>query len=356
LGGEKQMGSRRDFRGFSRRAALLAASLAIVLGLSITAYATNLFGFGDVAGMIDPTVAESFDGDSAVEINESQISGDYSVTLLGMAQGGKISPLGSEVTEDDHTYLAVAVKKTDGSAISKDSAFHILPLISGEKPWQVSFGEYAQSWTVKDGVFYTLVDVEDLSVFADRTVYLAVMDTPFYDHDKFVYDEQSGEISINSEYAGVVTLFELPLDKSKADPEAAAKILAGETDETAEGTQAEEDAAAITQAIDDQLDLLPGEDFVLIEESVKEVTINADGSWEYNGYQAMADGREGHDSGVLGQLKWNKNGYAVINFMTMEKDGETTHTECTMLKKEADGKIYGMIYECPNFEFEAVAK
>jgi hypothetical protein len=302
--------------------------------------------------MIDPAIAGSFDNDSAVEINESQVSGDYLITLLGMAQGDKISGLTNEgkPLTGNHTYLAVKIERADGSSFSEVGSLHILPMISGEKPWRVSLGGYSQGGRFENGVLYTLIDVENLEYFADRTVYLAVMDTPFYDHGKFIYDETSGKIRINPQYAGVITLFELPLDESKADPEKAAAIIAGSMSATGEETQSDRDAAAAVQGLQELSAGFPGEDFVLIEESVKEVTIGPDGSWEYNGYQVMGDGREGDDRGMLDRLEWNENGYALINYMTTEKDGET-YSECTMLKKEADGKIYGMIYQCPTFEF-----
>jgi hypothetical protein len=336
----------------SRRVIALAASLALAIAFSATAYATNMFGIFYVANMIDPTIASSFDSDSAVEINESQVSGDYIITLLGMAQGDEIQGLSNEgkPLTGNHTYLAVKIEKAAGAGSSEVGLLHILPMISGEKPWQVQLGEYNQGGMFEDGVLYSLIDVENLEYFADRTVYLAVMDTPFYEHSKFIYDEASGKIQINPQHTGVVTLFELPLDASKANPEEAAKIIAGGMNATSAGTQADKDAAAAVQGLQELSAEFPGEDFIIIEDSVKEIVIGSDGSWEYNGYQVMGDGRDGHDQGMLDQLKWNKNGYAMINYMTTEKDGET-YSECTMLKKEADGKIYGMVFQCPTFEF-----
>jgi hypothetical protein len=348
--GEKRTG----FRGFSRRMVLLAASLALVLGLTVTAYATGLFGFGEVAQMVDPTAASTFRTDSAVEIGESQVSGGYEVTLLGMAKGGELATEGFEGDEiaASHTYLAAAVAKEDGSAVSADAQFFVLPMISGQKPWQTTFSDYGQASVVKDGVYYTLIDVENLEIFADRTVYLSVMDSPFYDHSKFVYDDVDGTIAVSPEYGGVVTLFELPLDKSLADPAKAAEIIA---QNTAPVSEAGEDEPTGFESYGDAIvseDDIPGPDYILIDDSVKELTVKADGTSYYE--YAPQDGFTiFHRIINLPAKKYNKAGYSPETYMSYEVDGEMK-TVCLMVRKAEDGKLYGEVYKVPNLEFFAV--
>lgn len=46
-----------------------------------------------------------------------------------------------------------------------------------------------------------------------------------YDQDAFLFDDSTGELTRNPDYPGVNALFALPVDKSKADPQAAARCL-----------------------------------------------------------------------------------------------------------------------------------
>jgi hypothetical protein len=41
---------------------------------------------------------------------------------------------------------------------------------------------------------------------------------PFYNNQAFIYDEQTGEITANPDYIGASVIFNLPVDKSLADP------------------------------------------------------------------------------------------------------------------------------------------
>jgi hypothetical protein len=86
-------------------------------------------------------------------------------------------------------------------------------------------GGYSE--TVSDGVTYRLVECDDVAVFADCGLYFAVGTGAFISRDTFNYDEQTGEIAVNPDYAGASAVFDLPLDKSLADPEAARAYLDG---------------------------------------------------------------------------------------------------------------------------------
>jgi hypothetical protein len=70
-----------------------------------------------------------------------------------------------------------------------------------------------------------MIECDNIELFADRSIYLCVMDTPFYNVEAYNYDEKTGEITVNENYTGMNLLFNLPLDKAKADPEAASKYL-----------------------------------------------------------------------------------------------------------------------------------
>ena len=77
-------------------------------------------------------------------------------------------------------------------------------------------GEYTQ--TQKE-------DMENISIFADRGLYIGVSSGTFYDAEAYVFSQETGEITRNEAYDKVNALFNLPLDPAKGDPEAAEAFL-----------------------------------------------------------------------------------------------------------------------------------
>jgi hypothetical protein len=77
-------------------------------------------------------------------------------------------------------------------------------------------GGYAE--IVADGVLYRIIECDDISIFADRGVYIGIHEGYFPNNRVFLLDERTGELSVNPEYDGFCALFDLPLDKSLADP------------------------------------------------------------------------------------------------------------------------------------------
>lgn len=101
--------------------------------------------------------------------------------------------------------------------------FLVTPFIRGYNP--VTYNAFAfgggYTDTVINGVLYRIMECDNMEKFADRDLYLGVLDSTFYRKDAYYYDEASGEISRSESYEGLNALFQLPLDESKADPEAA---------------------------------------------------------------------------------------------------------------------------------------
>jgi hypothetical protein len=62
-------------------------------------------------------------------------------------------------------------------------------------------------------------------MFADRGLYFAVCTGVFYDRDAFLWDERTGEVTVNPDFDGASAVFDLPIDPSRADPEKAARYL-----------------------------------------------------------------------------------------------------------------------------------
>lgn len=218
-------------------AGLLAAVLLLVL--SVSAYAaTQLFSPKQVAEHFgDQLLAEAFDSQDAIEINQSKDSGDYRFTLHGIVSGAGLSAFkhSSEEIYPDRTYAVVSIMRQDGEPMPSTAddeygkdPFFISPLIKGQEPWRVNIvtmnGAYNEA--VIDGVMYRLIECDQVEVFADRGVYLAISSgSTFFSKEAFKYDEATGEIHVNEDYAGAALLFDLPLDTAKADQEKAETYL-----------------------------------------------------------------------------------------------------------------------------------
>ncbi|MCQ6560539.1 hypothetical protein [Paenibacillus mendelii] len=215
----------------SKRISIGVLVAVCTLVLSITAVAAaQLFSSKQVAQHLgDQVLAQAFESRDAIEVNQSVASGDYNFTLHGIVSGVGLSGLNSSAQDinPERTYAVVSIAKQDGSPMPATSdpeygqePFFISPFIKGQKPWQVNIitmnGGYSE--LVVDGIMYRLIECDDVEMFADRGVYLAVSsgDT-FFNNKAYAYNEATGEISPKTDYKGTAILFDLPLDKAKAD-------------------------------------------------------------------------------------------------------------------------------------------
>ncbi len=205
-------------------------SAAIICLLAVTVFAAyNYLTAKQVADKFDNHIlAENFeDSDMSGEVITD---GKYKAVILGITSGKNISEFESSSWEvfPDRTYIAAAVEKTDKSAMTYDDEILVTPLIEGLRPWQYNIftmngGRQSQ---IIDGVLYTIVEFDSIEYFADRHIYLAILDQTFYSTEAYNYDEETGLMSINESYDGTNILFDLKVDKSKADPIKAAEYLA----------------------------------------------------------------------------------------------------------------------------------
>lgn len=213
-----------------KKTALLIAAAVALLAVSVSAAVVWLTPAQVAAELNDPLLAEAFQSEDAVILNETQTAGDYTVTLLGMVSGKNISQWCADA-EVRRTYAVVSVARTDGTpltednygiyATSPDGDFTITPLVSGYDPRAVNvftLGSGCSSF-LQDGRAYYVLDTRNLEIFADHTVYLALYEgfaAPSYERFSAAED---GSISMRDDVVGC--LFTLPLDESRADPEAA---------------------------------------------------------------------------------------------------------------------------------------
>ena len=219
-------------------AAALAA--AIVLGAgSVTAYASWKYLAPDTVSEYfkDTKLTHAFQSDNAVTINETQTIGNYRITLLGIISGKdltKYEHISNGTVCDDRTYSVTAIEYADGRPMpdTMDDAysslsFFVSPLIKDYNPadYNISTMRGGYSEFHEDGILYRLTECDNVEIFADHGLYLCVTDTTFYNHKAYHYNETTGEISRNEDYDGLNALFRLPVDASKADPQAAASYL-----------------------------------------------------------------------------------------------------------------------------------
>ncbi|MBP1995750.1 hypothetical protein [Paenibacillus eucommiae] len=282
-------------------AGLLAAVLLLVL--SISAYAaTQLFSPKQVAEHLgDQLLADAFESKDAIQINQSMVSGDYRFTLHGLVSGAGLSEF-SHSSEDiypDRAYAVVSITRQDGKPMpntddpeyGKDP-FFISPLIKGQKPWQVNIvtmnGGYNE--IVIDGVLYRIIECDQVEMFADRGVYLAISSgTTFYRNEAFIFDEKTGEIRAREDYPGASLLFDLPLDAAKADHAKAEAYLeallnpsSSQDSRSNEDSSDAEDEEWVNWINDLRAKIRNGETIgETLSASIKEVTYDASGNIIY---------------------------------------------------------------------------
>lgn len=119
---------------------------------------------------------------------------------------------------EEHSYYVLAVQNAE----NEDERIIASPFVKGKAPWQYNLfhmgGSSESQWI--DGVRYYIYECENLDIFANYGVYLGVSDQA-PGAGNFSYNEKTGEISANPKYNGVSVLFELSLDRTKANEEKA---------------------------------------------------------------------------------------------------------------------------------------
>ena len=236
-----------------RKSFVAAACVCLLAAGSITAYAAyHYLSPAQVAERVSTNgaLAEAFEGEEAILINETQQSNGYDITLLGLVSGKNLELcVPEEISSnlrDIRTYAAVAIAKSDGTEMEYDNLC-ISPLINGVD-WFVANNatlDVGLTWFKQDGVVYELINCDNLQIFADRGVQLGVVDDFGNEGSAFYMDTQTGVYNKNADYEGTNALFTLPLDKSKADAkEAEAYIYALEHTEENEREISEEERSA----------------------------------------------------------------------------------------------------------------
>lgn len=222
----------------NRYTAAAVIGAAVLAAGSITGYAALKYLTPSQAALEldDNKLAKAFEGEKAILINETQKYDDYTISLFGVASGADISDyiLPDSALGDGTMYAVLAMEKTDGTPMPDTSSdeygsftFFASPYIQGLAPKDFNIYTLGTGYSefVKDGVQYRLLEFDDISIFADRTIYIGVSEGMAYDVSAYIFDETTGEISKNPGYSGINALFTLPIDKSCADEKAAQECI-----------------------------------------------------------------------------------------------------------------------------------
>lgn len=257
----------------------------------------------------DNALQEAFMSDDAILVNETQESGGYKVTLLGSVAGKNISDFcmknGKGEVLEDRIYTVITIEHADGTPMPDTSSddygkesFFASCYIRGLDPVVYSSQSMNGGYTafVDNGVEYRILEMDNIEVFADRGIYVGVNSGSFYDRDAYVYDENTGEISRNDSYVGVNALFELPVDKSKADPVAAEAYLKAFEDSMNESDEPLEKSASELE-VDAFMEMLTSDnidEYAEPIESTRQICMIDGEGWAHYSYElesgAAADG------------------------------------------------------------------
>lgn len=255
---EDIMSEKRSYRQRSKVVAAVVCTV-ILLGSGSVYAANHYLNPSQIVDEIsaDSALSKAFADKDAITINETQTSNGYNITLLGLVSGEKLGLYVPDETKkevsDKHSYAALAISKSDGSKMSNRN-FCVSPLINGEAFTDVNAAtlNVGLSWFEKDGVIYELIECDNLEIFADRGVYLSLVDDFGDGVAAFRMDEATGKYHKVKDYAGTSALFTLPLDKDKADTMAADKFLVSLRREADSETDGER--AAVGVAVGDASD------------------------------------------------------------------------------------------------------
>ena len=175
------------------------------------------------------SLAEAFESEDAININASQISGDYRFTLMSIVSGDTLTNTqftrffdGEARVSRDRTYVITAIQRLDGSPISAEEglSFVISPFVRGFEPLHIlsALGSVGNIATI-DGIMYVLTSTDEISMFAGHGVYIGIYSIPrTFVEPAFILNEDTGAITPNPAFDGISILFDLPLDVSLADP------------------------------------------------------------------------------------------------------------------------------------------
>lgn len=215
-----------------------------------------------------------FAGPDAVQVEETQQAGDYTVTLLGLTSGANVTEYWSSDWEETdaprgRSYAVLAVSRRDGTPMADLDAETpdvtvsnslVSPVLGAPDCPLMDYNVYTMNGArrdlVEEWVHYILVETDLLEPFADKNPQLAVVlnstDGISDLLNGYTQDPETGTIAPKAGMESRCLLFDLPIDESKADPEQAAALrdqwlgTGVAAEENADGQDLLDDLATIT--------------------------------------------------------------------------------------------------------------
>lgn len=213
-------------------------SVILVLLFTLTAYAAiRLMTARETAETMGyGALAEAFYNEDSLCINETQTSQGYDITLLGFTLGDTILDLFPDISiSSDRAYAVIALSNADGTplpTLCDDPDEEYVPdlyltfLAKGYGPEDNPLDLRTRDMHYQDGIYYYVVQCQNLSQYAGDGIYLAVNKGIFCSPMDFLYDASTGLISLNNSYDNIHALFEITwteeiLDKIHSMPQTA---------------------------------------------------------------------------------------------------------------------------------------
>ncbi len=226
----KQKAKRKDETLLPKRKTIkvFAAVFAIIALFSLTVFAISyLLSAGEVAKYLgDKEIAGMFK-DSECE-PQTVSNGTYDVIFLGKTTGTLLNKTEGFECEEARTYAVIAIRSTDGTPLSlmNGTPVSTAPVIEGCMPFETwAILNMGARGLEREGILYYLFDYQSLEVFADRTVSIAVFEGNAFPTPDILTLDENGKVIYGEGYVGIKGIFDLLMDKTKADPEAAEALL-----------------------------------------------------------------------------------------------------------------------------------
>ena len=327
------------------------SAFAIVIGVlclsTITVFAmSRLLSPREAAKTLDqPGVAEAFEKPDAIILDQSATEAGYTVTFLGITSGENLELASSEQSK---SYAVVAIANANGSAMREGKSFFVSPLVKGLNPGLHNIVTMNGSYTerIVDGVLYRMIECDSVEMFADRGLYLCVLDAPFYNSDAFVVDQATGSLTPDADYAGLHLLFDLPIDPAKADYQKAEDYLAATFEPKPDDQESPLSASTPDVAVDADGNINANtvmQTAQPIEASRKTLKPDANGNFLYS--FSADDARSTSDTIIADVVNAHQPGEAHIASYSSSGDGKTITTWYLVYTRQSDGTLSAVIYQ-----------